>query len=99
MTTAVGYTSITAFSSLYAREIGLDSSGLLYFVFAVSIIAVRLLVIGGMSDRRGHTAVALPGVADRGRRPGDHGAVPASRARMSSVWPRSAPASRSCSPR
>jgi len=66
MTTAVGYTSITAFSSLYAREIGLSTSGLLYFVFAVSIIAVRLIVIGGMSDRRGHTVVALPGVAVAG---------------------------------
>jgi MFS family permease len=66
MSTAVGYTSITAFSSLYAREIGLRSSGLLYFVFAVSIIAVRLLVIGGMSDRRGHTVVAIPGVAVAG---------------------------------
>jgi MFS family permease len=66
MTTAVGYTSITAFSSLYAREIGLHSSGLLYFVFAVSIIAVRLLVIGGMADRRGHITVALPGVAIAG---------------------------------
>jgi MFS family permease len=38
----------------------------LYFVFAVSIIAVRLLVIGGVSDRHGHTAVALPGVAIAG---------------------------------
>ncbi len=66
MTTAVGYTSITAFSSLYAREIGLSTSGLLYFVFAVSIIAMRLIVIGGMSDRRGHTVVALPGVAVAG---------------------------------
>jgi MFS family permease len=63
MTTAVGYSTVTAFSSLYAREIGLTSSSWLYFVFAVSIIAVRLVVIGGISDRRGHTSVAIPGVA------------------------------------
>lgn len=62
MTTAVGYSSITSFSSLYARDIGLTSSGALYLIFALSIIAVRLVVIGGLSDRHGHLAVALPGV-------------------------------------
>ena len=60
--TAVGYTSITAFSALYAREVGLSSSGALYAVFAFSIIAVRLVVIGGISDRLGHLTVAVPGV-------------------------------------
>ncbi|MBA3302863.1 MAG: MFS transporter [Acidimicrobiia bacterium] len=58
---AVGYVSITGFSSLYARSIGLSSSGLLYATFAVVIIGVRL-VAGRLADTVGRVAVALPGL-------------------------------------
>jgi MFS family permease len=61
MTAAVGYASITGFSSLYARTIGLESSGLLYATFAVVIIGVRL-VAGRLADTVGRVAVALPGL-------------------------------------
>lgn len=57
---AVGYTSITTFSPLYAREVGLPSSGPLYATFALSVMVVRA-VSGRLADRRGHVAVALPG--------------------------------------
>jgi MFS family permease len=60
-TTGMGYASITGFSTLYGREVGLDSPGLLYVVFAVTIIGVRL-VSGNLADRYGRLAVALPGV-------------------------------------
>jgi MFS family permease len=59
---AVGYSSITVFSPLYAREIGLSSSSALYATFAVTIILVRLLSLLFV-DRVGRTAIALPGLA------------------------------------
>jgi MFS family permease len=61
LTAAVGYTSITAFSALYARRIGMASSGPLYTTFAVVVIVVRLFA-GRLADRRGRIAVALPGM-------------------------------------
>jgi MFS family permease len=61
MTTGMGYASITGFSSLYGRTIGLDDPGLLYAVFAVTIIGVRL-VAGRLADSVGRVAVALPGL-------------------------------------
>lgn len=62
MTMAAGYTGITAFSALYARQIGMSSSGPLYATFAVTIIVVRLFA-GTLADRHGRVVVALPGVA------------------------------------
>jgi MFS family permease len=59
---AVGYSSITVFSPLYARAIGLSSSSALYATFAVTIILVRLLSLRFV-DRVGRTAIALPGLA------------------------------------
>jgi MFS family permease len=59
---AVGYSSITVFSPLYAREIGLSSSSALYATFAVTIIVVRLASLRFV-DRVGRTAIALPGLA------------------------------------
>lgn len=59
--TGMGYVSITGFSKLYAREIGLESAGALYVTFAVTIIGVRL-VSGRLADVHGRTAVALPGL-------------------------------------
>lgn len=61
LTAAVGYTAITGFSALYARRIGMSSSGPLYTTFAVVVLAVRL-VAGRLADRRGRIAVALPGM-------------------------------------
>lgn len=61
MTAAVGYTAITAFSALYARRIGMSSSGPLYTTFAVVVLAVRLFA-GRLADRRGRIAVAMPGM-------------------------------------
>jgi MFS family permease len=62
MTLAVGYTSISSFAPLYARSIGMSSSGGLYVTFALTILAVRLLS-GRLADRFGRVAVALPGLA------------------------------------
>lgn len=61
LTAAVGYTAITGFSALYARRIGMSSSGPLYTTFAVVVLAVRL-VGGRLADRRGRVVVALPGM-------------------------------------
>lgn len=62
LTAATGYTAITAFSALYARRIGMGSSGALYATFALSILGVRL-VAGRLADRHGRVTVALPGMA------------------------------------
>ncbi len=56
----VGYASITGFGSLYARHVGVDD-GLLYAVFAATVIAVRI-VSGALADARGAIGVALPGL-------------------------------------
>jgi MFS family permease len=61
-TTGMGYASITGFSELYARHIGMGSAGALYATFAVTVIAVRL-VSGQLADNYGRTRVALPGLA------------------------------------
>lgn len=59
MNAAVGYVAISTFSPLYARHIGMDSSGPLYAVFALTVLAVRLFA-GRLADRYGRTTVALP---------------------------------------
>lgn len=61
MTTGMGYASVTGFSSLYARHVGLGSSGALYAVFAATVIGVRL-VSGTLADRFGPIAIAFPGL-------------------------------------
>ena len=61
MTTGMGYSSITGFSSLYGRHIDLHDPGLLYATFAVTIIGVRL-VAGRLADSIGRIATALPGL-------------------------------------
>jgi MFS family permease len=62
MCAATGYLAITAFSPLYARDIGLGSSGGLYATFAITILGVRILS-RKLADRHGRIAVALPGIA------------------------------------
>ena len=61
LTTGMGYSSITGFSSLYGRHIELHDPGLLYATFAVTIIGVRL-VAGRLADSIGRIATALPGL-------------------------------------
>ncbi len=61
LTIAVGYTAISSFTPLYARSIGMGSSGGLYATFAVTILVVRL-VSGRLADRFGRASVALPGL-------------------------------------
>jgi MFS family permease len=58
----VGYSSVVAFSPLYARHIGLSSSGGLYATFAVTIIGVRVASLR-MLDSRGRVPIALSGLA------------------------------------
>ena len=60
LTIAVGYTAISSFAPLYARSIGMGSSGGLYVTFALTILGVRL-VSGRLADRIGRAAIALPG--------------------------------------
>lgn len=57
---ATGYASITSFSPLYARSIGMANSGSLYALFAVSILVVRFAT-RRLADVHGRVAVALPG--------------------------------------
>lgn len=59
---AAGYTAITGFAPLYAREIGLGSSGGLYATFSLTILGFRLLT-RKLGDRYARLNVALPGLA------------------------------------
>lgn len=58
---AVGYTSVTAFSALFAREIGMESSGAMFAAFAATILGVRLFS-GRLADHYGRFRVAFPGL-------------------------------------
>lgn len=57
----LGYSCVVAFLTLYAREIGLGQAGWLFFTYACSALAVRM-VSGRLADRFGYVAVALPGM-------------------------------------
>lgn len=56
----VGWTAVSAFLALYAREIGLSGSQGLFLVLSVTVLATRALA-GNLADRLGRLAVALPG--------------------------------------
>ena len=60
LTGGIGYAAVTGFGSLYARHVGI-SGGLLYAVFAVTVIGVRV-ISGALADARGALGVALPGL-------------------------------------
>jgi MFS family permease len=60
LTGGIGYASVTGFGSLYARHVGIGD-GVLYAVFAVTVIGVRI-VSGALADARGAIGVALPGL-------------------------------------
>lgn len=55
----VGWTSVGAFLSLYARAIGLASSGWLFVALSVTVMITRALS-GNLADRIGRWAVATP---------------------------------------
>lgn len=57
----IGMSAVFAFLPQYAREVGLGSSGALFTVYALSALAVRLL-IGPALDRVGAPGVAMLGL-------------------------------------
>lgn len=61
----VGFSSVVAFLPSYSRQIGVGSSGPLFFTYACSALLVRLFS-GRMADRFGYVAVAAPGLATFG---------------------------------
>ncbi len=57
----IGWTAIASFLSLYARDIGLANSDVLFIALSVSVLATRFIV-GGLADRFGRLAVAVPSI-------------------------------------
>ncbi|MEZ5264759.1 MAG: MFS transporter [Acidimicrobiia bacterium] len=57
--TGIGWTAIASFLSLYAREIGLSNSDVLFIALSLSVLATRF-ASGGLADRFGRLAVAFP---------------------------------------
>lgn len=57
----LGYACVVAFLPSYAREVGLGSSGALFFTYACSALVVRVFS-GRLADRFGYVAVAVPGL-------------------------------------
>jgi MFS family permease len=55
----IGWTAIASFLSLYARDIGLSNSDVLFVALSISVLATRF-VSGGLADRFGRMAVAVP---------------------------------------
>jgi MFS family permease len=60
LSAGIGYSAVTSFGSLYARHVDVGD-GTLYAVFAVTVIAVRI-VSGTIADLRGAVGVARPGL-------------------------------------
>lgn len=58
----LGYSCVVAFLPSYSRQIGLGSSGVLFFTYACSALVVRVFS-GRLADRFGYVAVAVPGMA------------------------------------
>lgn len=55
----IGWTAIASFLSLYARDIGLSSSDVLFVALSISVLATRF-ISGGLADRFGRMAVVVP---------------------------------------
>ncbi len=62
MCAGLGYSCVVAFLPSYSREIGIGSSGALFFTYACSALLVRVFS-GHLADRFGYVAVAIPGMA------------------------------------
>jgi MFS family permease len=58
----LGYACVVVFLPSYSREIGIGSSGALFFTYACSALVVRVFS-GRLADRFGYVAVAVPGMA------------------------------------
>jgi len=58
----VGWTAISSFLALYAREIGLGSSDGLFIVLSITVVAIRPFA-GNLAERFGKIAVLVPSVA------------------------------------
>jgi MFS family permease len=59
---SVGWSALSAFLALYARDIGLDSSDGLFLALSITVLATRPFA-GTLADRMGKPAVLLPSVA------------------------------------
>lgn len=57
----IGWTAIASFLSLYARDIGLANSDVLFIALSVSVLATRFAA-GGLADRFGRMAVIVPSI-------------------------------------
>ncbi len=57
----IGWTAVASFLSLYARDIGLSNSDILFLALSVSVLATRF-ISGGLADRFGRMAVAAPSI-------------------------------------
>jgi MFS family permease len=57
----IGWTAIATFLSLYARNIGLSNSDVLFVALSISVLATRFIG-GGLADRFGRMAVAVPSI-------------------------------------
>ncbi len=62
LTVAFAFSTVSAFSPDYAKNLGISSPSTLFATFAASVLAVRL-VSGRIADRRGPFSVAVPGIA------------------------------------
>ncbi len=62
MCAGLGYSCVVAFLPSYSREIGIGSSGALFFTYACSALVVRVFS-GRLADRFGYAAVTIPGLA------------------------------------
>ena len=61
MCAGLGYSCVVAFLPSYSREIGIGSSGALFFTYACSALLVRVFS-GRLADQFGYAAVAVPGM-------------------------------------
>ena len=59
--TGIGWTAIASFLSLYARDIGLSNSDILFVALSISVLATRF-ISGGLADRFGRLAVVVPSI-------------------------------------
>jgi predicted MFS family arabinose efflux permease len=59
---ALGYSGVTSFISLYAKQLGVANPGLFYTLYAVGVVVIRS-VVGRVFDRRGPGLVMAAGLA------------------------------------
>lgn len=62
LTVAFAFSTVSAFTPDYAKNLAVARPSTLFAVFAASVLAVRL-VSGRIADRRGPFSVAVPGIA------------------------------------